>query len=472
MSAAPPLETITLVLVAHTNVGKTTLARTLLRRDVGQVLDQAHVTRESEAFEIVRTEAACLLLEDTPGFGDSPRLLKRLKAERNPVGWFLHQIWDRRRDVTLFGAQEAVRAVRERADVVLYLVNAGEAPEDAGYVRPEMETLAWIGKPILVLLNQTGVGAGATAGPELAEPWRAFLSPWPLVREVLPLDAFTRCWVEEHGLLDRVVEAIPPARRPIAKALAVAWEGRDVEVFRRSIDRLTAHIAGAAADRVSIPKSASATDRKKAMESLAARLEKETRAAMAEVIALHGLDGESAAKIEEEMKDFTVHGQEKVTPRRGALWGGIVSGALSGLAADLSVGGLTFGGGAVIGAILGALGGSQLPRVFTLAAGKAEPAVTWSLEALHRLVRDTIARYLAVAHFGRGRGGFRNVDLPNEWAPRIADALAPDEERYAALWKRAGGPDAPKSDEIRPLIDASLRRLLIDLYPDARRLLG
>ena len=35
---------ITLGLVSHTNVGKTTLARTLLRRDVGEVRDEAHVT--------------------------------------------------------------------------------------------------------------------------------------------------------------------------------------------------------------------------------------------------------------------------------------------------------------------------------------------------------------------------------------------------------------------------------------------
>lgn len=206
------------------------------------------------------------------------------------------------------------------------------------------------------------------------------------------------------------------------------------------------------------------------MEALAARLEQSTRSAMADVLALHGLDGASAAKIEEEMKDFTIHGQEKVSPRKGALWGGLVSGALSGLAADLAVGGLSFGGGAVIGAILGAFGGSQLPRVFTLVGAKAEPAVTWSPEALHRLVRDTVARYLAVAHFGRGRGGFHEVDLPDAWATPIADALTPEEDRFARLWRRAGDASAPTAAEIRAPLDASVRRLLVALYPEARRL--
>ena len=67
-----PVE-VTLSLVSHTNVGKTTLARTLLRRDVGEVLDQAHVTEEAESLELVAKDGAVLKLWDTPGFGDSAR---------------------------------------------------------------------------------------------------------------------------------------------------------------------------------------------------------------------------------------------------------------------------------------------------------------------------------------------------------------------------------------------------------------
>ena len=61
---------VTLSLVSHTNVGKTTLARTLLRRDVGTVLDAPHVTEVSEAHELIAVDGARLQLWDTPGFGD------------------------------------------------------------------------------------------------------------------------------------------------------------------------------------------------------------------------------------------------------------------------------------------------------------------------------------------------------------------------------------------------------------------
>ena len=123
------MKLINLSLISHTNVGKTTLARTLLRSDVGEVLDRAHVTEANEAYDLVSTEGACLRLWDTPGLGDSARLVGRLAREGNPLGWFLHQVWDRYRDRALICSQEAVRNIQRDADVVLYLVNTAEDPE-------------------------------------------------------------------------------------------------------------------------------------------------------------------------------------------------------------------------------------------------------------------------------------------------------------------------------------------------------
>ena len=46
---------IQLVLVSHTNAGKTTLARTLLSVDLGEVRDAPHVTTESDAHTLWRS---------------------------------------------------------------------------------------------------------------------------------------------------------------------------------------------------------------------------------------------------------------------------------------------------------------------------------------------------------------------------------------------------------------------------------
>ena len=143
---------VALALVSHTNVGKTTLARTLLGRDVGTVRDAPHVTETAERFTLLATAAGdALELWDTPGFGDSVRLARRLAQRGNPLGWFLTEVWDRFRDRAFWSTQQAVRAALDHADVVLYLVNAAEGPQAAGYVEPEMKVLELIGRPEMVL---------------------------------------------------------------------------------------------------------------------------------------------------------------------------------------------------------------------------------------------------------------------------------------------------------------------------------
>ena len=63
---------IHLSLVSHTNIGKTTLARTLLMRDVGEIADRAHVTETTDDYLLARgQDGSELILWDTPGFGNS-----------------------------------------------------------------------------------------------------------------------------------------------------------------------------------------------------------------------------------------------------------------------------------------------------------------------------------------------------------------------------------------------------------------
>ena len=129
--------TIALSLIAHTNAGKTTLARTLLQRDVGEVRDEPHVTEFSEDHLLVRSPLGDeLRLWDTPGLGDSVRLARRLRLQGRALGWFMTEVWDRWRDRAFWSTQQALRHVREHSQVVLYLVNAAESPEGRLTSRP------------------------------------------------------------------------------------------------------------------------------------------------------------------------------------------------------------------------------------------------------------------------------------------------------------------------------------------------
>ena len=129
MAASDPLR-IHLSLVSHTNVGKTTLARTLLLKDVGEVADRAHVTETTDDYVLARSSTGGeLILWDTPGFGNSVALAKRLEGRGNPLGWFLSEVWDRFTDRSFWLDQRSVRHIRDVTSVVLYLVNAAEPPD-------------------------------------------------------------------------------------------------------------------------------------------------------------------------------------------------------------------------------------------------------------------------------------------------------------------------------------------------------
>ena len=166
-----------------------------------------------------------LMLWDTPGFGDSARLVKRLRQSGQPIGWLMSQVWDRWRDRAFWSSQQAMRNVRDEADVMLYLVNASEAPEAAGYVAARDGMLGWIGKPVVVLLNQ--LGAPREAAAEAAE-LRALAQPpgaLAAVRAVLPLDAFARCWVQEATLAARDRAARSNGERSaLMGRLRAAWQ--------------------------------------------------------------------------------------------------------------------------------------------------------------------------------------------------------------------------------------------------------
>jgi hypothetical protein len=221
-----------------------------------------------------------------------------------------------------------------------------------------------------------------------------------------------------------MVRPLLPAEKSAARArLEGAWEEKNLERFRRSMEVLAIQLAEAAADRETVPEQnwqdkvggairslgrEEPPEARRAVAQLAERLEAGTRRSTEELIRLHSLSGKATAEVLRRIgKDVST----SAPAREGfsAMLGGLVSGALGGLAADVAAGGLTLGGGMIVGGLLGALGAGGLARGYNLVRGEAEPVVRWSDEFFQCLVRLALLRYLAVAHFGRGRGTIRKA---------------------------------------------------------------
>ena len=455
---------VNLSLVSHTNAGKTTLARTLLRRDIGEVRDEAHVTEAAEAHTLLTApEGEQLVLWDTPGFGDSVRLLKRLRQSSSPIGWMLTQLWDRFADRPFWSSQQAVHHVQQESDVVLYVANANEDPRVAAYVDAELQILDWIGKPAIVLLNQLGPPRAAELEQAEAAAWQGRLAGRGSVREVLAFDAFARCWVQEDALLAAIEPLVPAAKRSAFGRLRTAWRTRNLEIFEQSMRLLAQQLASAATDRETVA-GHGLIDRarrwfaglaagtgaspdpglERPMRALAGRLDASVRETTDALIALHGLSGHASREV------LARFGTEYAVARvadagRAGLIGAVASGALGGLAADLAAGGLSFGGGAVVGGVLGALGAGGLTHTYNLARGIQHSTVGWSVEFLCERTAAALLRYLAVAHFGRGRGGFVHGAIPTHWTQAVEAAIAAERTALQSALRGAASPAAAGS---------------------------
>lgn len=456
---------VRLALISHTNVGKTSLARTLARSDLGEVVDAPHTTMENSQHLLAETdEGDRLLLWDTPGFGDSMKLKRRLEQRDRAVGWFLGEVWDRVTDRALYSSQQAMLAARDLADVILFQVNAAEDPEFAIQAQAELDMLSWLEKPVLLLLNQLPPHSRRAARNALVQRWEEHFGK-PPVRTVLALDAYERSWVDEVRLLSAVAEQLEEPQRSAMARLIPAWQARSLERLEQSIDALSNLVVTTLRDREALASGQPARlARIGALRRLAQRLERNVKELDAKLIRIEELEGESARRIDTALTATRSHG-DRPTPLQGAA-GGAAVGAGAGAAIDIALGGAALGLFTALGASLSAAAAwSWCQRAVD------KRTLGWSQEFVTELLAEAVARYLAVTHHGRGRGRFRD-DALDSWRELADEAVKAQQEAVdAALGKPDSTPEEDLKVEVRVAVKKVLIAALIAEYPHAEWIL-
>jgi hypothetical protein len=292
--------------------------------------------------------------------------------------------------------------------------------------------------------------------------------------------------VQEGVLLRLLASHLPAEKQPAMRRLVAQWDARNIERFRQSMEVLTQQLLAAAHDSEIVAAAPPAqrarrllaslgfgereTDqaRAAAMAQLAERADREIRTSTDRLIALHGLEGEAASAV---LERLAAHYRvtEPMSEGKAAAAGGIAAGALLGLTADLAAGGLTFGAGVLAGTILGALGGAGVARGHNIIRGAEKGSVAWSPAFLDGLVRSALLRYLAVAHFGRGRGAYAEAEAPAFWKDEVAQVVDARGQQFEVLWEnaRASEDTAQAESDLRSLLEDAATQLLERLYPGA-----
>ena len=153
---------INVAVVGHTNAGKTSLIRTLLRDDqFGNIDDAAGTTRSVEKSIVFAGDDAVLNLFDTPGFEDSSALLLTLDqmsakdlsktVDAKLPADLLRSFISHKDQFPDFEQETKVLRQSLNSDVLLYIIDVREPL--LGKYSDEVEILSKAGKPILPVFN-------------------------------------------------------------------------------------------------------------------------------------------------------------------------------------------------------------------------------------------------------------------------------------------------------------------------------
>ena len=416
--------TINLALAAHTNVGKTSLARTLLKRDVGEVRDEEHVTRSRASYFLIKHDEVRLRLWDTPGFGNlfkHPNQLKRLEMLAAQNDRLREKLNHKELGLSSLD-REAINTLAEEADVILYMVPAYPTPDELRETKVEWQVVSLLKLPILVIINRMSEVQGRqneqikeTQDASLSMRQRERTQFWEkeareqfssgLFKGVLTLDAFQRTQHQELQFYQLVTTAVSPTLRPLAELALEVWKSR----YQEQLHQLSLTIAEGLVtlSRLRISAKGGLRKGREEMETVISEAVNEHAKQLHErILDGIGLKGE----LRQATYAFTLtvfHDSKKQRSRqkRGAIWGGLVSGLATGLGADLMAGGLSLGGGMILGGLVGALGGAGAAAGYTYFAD-IDGKVGLSTESLQSILNELLLFTFAASMHGRAQGVF------------------------------------------------------------------
>ncbi|MCL7462150.1 DUF3482 domain-containing protein [Pseudomonas sp. NW5] len=432
-----------LAVVGHTNVGKTSLLRTLTRdAGFGEVSHRPGTTRHVEGARLSVDGEPLLVLYDTPGLEDAIALRDYLDGLNAPG----ERLEGPTRLQRLLAGPEArgrfeqeARVLRQLldSDAGLYVVDARE-PVLAKY-RDELAILADAGKPLLPVLN-------FVAQPDQrSEEWREALARLGL-HALVRFDSVAPPQDGEQRLYASLALLLEAAAARLQRLLDE--HARQRQQRRQAASRLIAELlVDAAACRRLVDSAPAALEQ--ALSQLRADLRQREQRCVEALLALYAFEPGTAETAALPLSEgrwgddlFNPHTLRQLGVQLG---GGMAAGAAAGLGIDLLVGGLTLGAAAALGAVAGGTWqtlrnyGERLRGKLT---GQRELTVD---DAILRLLALR-QRQLLAALEGRGHAAQAPIRLQDPQAPQWRDGPLPavlEQARAHPRWSRLEHPGNP-----------------------------
>ncbi|XKM14619.1 GTPase/DUF3482 domain-containing protein [Orbaceae bacterium ac157xtp] len=341
---------LNLAVVGHTNVGKTSLLRTLTRdSQLGVISNKPGTTTHIEQITFDLDNQNKIVFYDTPGLEDSIALydyiqnlnqddFRRIGVEK--LKRFLSSP-----ESSLQFEQEA-KVIRQllQSDIAIYVIDVRE-PTLPKY-NDELAILALGDKPVLAVLNYT-------ATPQkYEEEWKKLLSQVG-IHAIVRFDAMFPSINGEERLYQSLSLLVEEA-----KEILDLWQQKIAQLRQNRIESATQIVAETLVDVTAYRENA-----KEDIEQVAQKMQNKVRQreqqAIKELLKLYQFSIEQQSLDElpiiEGRFESDLFNPEALKLMGIQLTKGAISGAMLGAGIDLAVGGITLGSAALIGATLGSL---------------------------------------------------------------------------------------------------------------------
>jgi hypothetical protein len=379
---------VRIAVVGHTNTGKTSLLRTLIRdTGFGEVSSRPSTTRHVEGARLIVDGAVLAELYDTPGMEDPIALLEVIEAivasdgERLDGPARIARFLDMPEAGARFEQEAKVLRQLLASDAAFYVVDARD-PMLAKH-RDELAVLGSCGVPLLPVLNFVRDPAAAEGA------WREGLARLGL-HAVVRFDTVAPERDGERRLYMALATLLEPFRAALERL--IASREREAAARHRAGTRLIAELLiDVAACRRPVPGN-SPPELAAAVGDLNARVREREQRCVESLLELYrfrrdDVDADQLPLMEGRWENDLFH-PETLRLLGVKVGSGAAAGAAAGIGIDLMVGGITLGAAAVLGALIG--GGWQTLRHI---GGRLLGKLTGRIELT---VNDAILRLLAL----------------------------------------------------------------------------
>ncbi|VXD13632.1 hypothetical protein PL8927_270069 [Planktothrix serta PCC 8927] len=393
-------ERVRIAVTGHTNTGKTTLIRTLMRTVVGEVRDSSNVTQEGQAYDYSGLQA---IFVDTPGFQHGLRLTEYLDEKEEDPNYKLPR---KTREKLRFDLS-AIESL-QTSQVALYVGSLSIVPDDS--YKEELSVVKRVQPKVVGVLNQTRKQLTASDEDTVAQriaQWEKVFKEHDV--EYIVFDAFWDKPAKVNEIYHAISSILDNGYRSLFIEGLNQFKIRQAEIRQESCSMLATCIRECQEQAISVRKGEFLE--KEAREKIAKKMYDANLVFLTKVFELYKIAAEFPTESKDEIKlRMTDSIDLGARFRTGSLVATVIGtgaaaiGATIGAGVGALLGGVSVIAGLQVGAQIGGMLGSALGSTIVFSDNEDNVQVKLESKEIEQIAVANLAAIWGLSNLGFGRG--------------------------------------------------------------------